>query len=444
MSNVASDNGLSGHTIRAADFLGTLGVNTHIAYTDGGYANLTNVTADLAYLGVKNVRDGISNGAYGSAPLSSYIALAKSGVKFTFLIAAGGTLTTSGIQAQLSLIDQVNEAVPGSVVAVEGTNEINNAPITFNGVGGLQGAINLQRYLYATVHADPHLPNVAVDYFTGYGAGGIGAGPDPATTSGVADFDTQHPYPNNGNAPASWITPKQALGNENSSTGYGPAVYTETGYSTNGGTSGAVNTDVQAKYTLDLLLDAATDNISRTYLYQLMDAYQPGSRQGDDGYGLFNPNNTPKPAATAIRNLVSLLTDTGTAAASFKPSSLGYSVTGLPSTGNSLAFEKSNGTYDIAVWIEPQIWNEARGSEITSPVTNVTVGLGRTYATIEVFDPLSGTAPISTLHNVSSVKLGLTDHPLIVEIEPAAANAISATRGTATMVSSSTVRLPRH
>ncbi|WP_428374993.1 carbohydrate-binding domain-containing protein [Lichenicoccus sp.] len=416
MATDASVNGLSGHTITASGFLNTLGVDTHIPYTDGGYANLANDAADLAYLGITNVRDGISNGANGSAPLSSFITLAKQGIKFTFVIAGGGAVTTASLRAQLALIDQVNEAVPGSVVAVEGANEINNFPITFNGVGGEQGALNLQSALYSAVHSDPNLSGVAVDYFTGYGAGSDATGPNPTTTAGLADYDTQHPYPNGGQAPEKWVTPTQALGNESAATGFGPAVFTETGYTTNGGTSGGVNADVQAKYTLDLLLDDAANGISRTYLYQLMDAYKPGSPQGDDGYGLFDPSNAPKEAATAIHDLVSVLADPGAAAASFTPTPLAYSVTGLPATGNSVALEKSNGAYDIAVWNEPRIWNEALGTEITAASTPVTVQLGRTYGTVEIFDPLVSATAISTLTDASSVKISVTDHPLIIQV----------------------------
>ncbi len=418
MTTNASQNGLSQHTIQAAGFINSLGVGMHIAYTDGGYASLSNDSADLAYLGLNNVRDGVSDGENGSAPLSSYITLAQQGIKFTCVVAGGGALTTASLQAELGLYDQINEAVPGSIVAVEGSNEINNAPITFNGVGGLQGALDLQQALYAAVHADTSLAGVAVDYFTGYNAGSVAIGPDPTATAGLADYDTQHPYPNNGDAPEAWVTPSQSLGNESASTGYGPAVFTETGYSTNGGTTGGVNADVQAKYTLDLLLDDAANGISRTYLYQLMDAYKPGSPQGDDGFGLFDPSNTPKAAATAIHNLVGILADTAAMASTFTPATLGYSVTGLPSTGNSLALEKADGTYDVAVWNEPKIWDEATGTETTAATQNVTVQLGGTYATVEVFDPLSSAAAVSVLHNVSSVQLGLTDHPLLVQVEP--------------------------
>ena len=424
----ASNDGLGFQTITAGGFLGGLGVNTHIPYTDGGYANLGNIAADLTYLGLNNVRDGITNGEYGSAPLASYITLAREGVKFTFSIAAGGALTTADLTAKLSLIDQVNEAVPGSVIAVEGANEINNSPISYNGdTDDLQAAIALQKDLYAAVKADPYLPGVAVDYFTGYDAYSIpdqtsvGVGPDPATTPGLADFDNQHPYPAYGTPPAPTVLPSYALQNEPDGV-YGPAVYTETGYTTtitanSDNSIKGVNQDVQAKYTLDLLFDTASDGISRTYIFQLLDAYQADSVQGDDGFGLFGPNNMPKEAATAIHNLTTILADPSAQALGFTPAHLTYSVANMPTTSNSIALEKADGTYDVVVYNEPEIWNYNTNTEITAPVQDVTVVLDKTYATVEVFDPLSGIAPLMTLHNVSSVGLGLTDHPLIVQLD---------------------------
>ena len=296
-------------------------------------------------------------------------------------------------------------------------------PITFNGeTDDLQAAVDLQKALFAAVHADANLPGVAVDYFTGYDAFSIPenkpveAGPDPATTPGLADFDSQHPYPAYGTPPDPTVTPSYSLTNESQSTGYGPAVFTETGYSTTSGVSG-VNADVQAKYELDTLFDDAVNGISRTYLFQLLDAYAPGSPQGDDGYGLFDPSNMPKEAATSIHNLTSILADPGTGAAGFTPTQLGFSVADLPSTGNYLALEKSTGVYDIVVYNEPEIWDEKTQTEIAAPTQDVTVKLSATYATVEVFDPLKSAAPLQTLHDVDSVELGLTDHPLIVELE---------------------------
>ena len=174
--------------------------------------------------------------------------------------------------------------------------------------------------------------------------------------------------------------------------------------------------DVQAKYLLDLYFDAAQDGASKTYVYQLMDAYAPGSPQGDDGYGLFNPDGTAKPAATAIHDLTGILADTGTTAATFTPGTLDYSVSGLPSTGGSMALANSDGTFDIAVWNEPQIWDAATTSETASAAASVTVQFGSTYASVSVYDPMSGTAPIETLTDVSAIQLSVTDHPLVIKL----------------------------
>lgn len=405
-------------TITAASFLNGIGVDTHIPYTDGGYANLSSVQADLDYLGVTQLRDGISNGDYGSAPLASYIQLAKAGEKFTFVV-GGGASTSASIQSTLDLIEQLEVAVPGSVRAVEGPNEINNQTLTFNGVGGLQGAVALQQYLYQTVKSTPALAGVAVDYFTGYNTVGFAAGPDPSTTTGLADYDTQHPYPQSGQAPAHWVDPATALGNEPDTKG--SFVYTETGYTTNLSSSDGVDATVQGKYILDLLMDAAKDGSSGTYLYQLMDAYKPGSPQGDDGYGLLDENNNPKLAATGIHNLSAVLADKGATASTFTPAALAYAISGQPSNGNSLEISKSDGTTDIAVWAEPQLWNANTKSEVAASTETETLSLDGAHQ-VSVYDPLLGTSPIATYASTSVIQLQITDHPLIVEIDPTVAS----------------------
>src|SRR3954453_18261481 len=43
--------------VRTADFVGTLGINTHIDFADYGYQNLSVVEASIRYLGFKNIRD---------------------------------------------------------------------------------------------------------------------------------------------------------------------------------------------------------------------------------------------------------------------------------------------------------------------------------------------------------------------------------------------------
>lgn len=403
--------------LRASNLVGTFGVNTHIPYTDGKYSDIPLVISELKYLGISQVRDSITNGQNGSAPLSSYVQIAEAGIHFT--TGVGGS-DTSALTASIGLVKQLQTQVPGSVVAVEGANEINNWPVTFNGVGGLQGALNMQQLIYSSVHSDAVLSGVGVDYFTGYPADG---GPNPLTTPGLADFDNQHPYPLQGQAPGYAMNPKNVLPNEPGSTG--PVVYTETGYSTvNNAFFGSVSEDVQAKYTLDLLLDAAADGVSHTYLYQLMDAYAQGSPQGDDGFGLYNTDGSPKLAATAIHDLTTILNDSSANAWSFTPGDLNYSVTGLPTSGRTLEVEKADGTFDILVWNEPEIWNAATSSEVNAPRASVSLQLGSKYD-VSVFDPMLGTSAVQTLSSTQGVTLNVTDHPLIVQVSSAQTTQVS-------------------
>lgn len=384
----------------AARLIDTIGVVMRIDQGTVNYGNVQDDLSDLQYLGIHNTR----NGAGG--PYATYLTLAQHGIKLDLGV-IGGNTSNAIIDAEFAnTIDALNKAVPGSVNAVEGANEVNNFALTYNGQTGYAAALAAQQYIYAKVHADPLLQGTAVYYFTGWGAGSaiygdIPTGPNPATTPGLADYDNNHPYPSGGSAPAQAVSRGVNYFNENPATG--PGVYTEAGYSDAGGFGSTLTQTGVAKYMLDLLMDDAKNNIFRTYLYELMD--------GGDGFGLFDPSNNPKPVATAIHNLTTILTDTGTVPATATAAS--FSVSNLPATGQDMALLKSNGATDIVVWAEPAI-----SGSTASPATSVTVALGATYATVKIFDPLQGTGPIQTLSNVSSVNLSVSDHPVIVETEP--------------------------
>ena len=88
----------------------------------------------------------------------------------------------------------------------------------------------------------------------------------------------------------------------------------------------------------------------------------------------------------------------------------------MPSNGHSLLFQKSNGEFWLSVWAEPSIWNYTSMAEITPPTEAVTVSLPRAFSTVSVYDPISGTASISSASGVSSVNLSVTDHPLLVRL----------------------------
>jgi hypothetical protein len=406
MSSSTSDTAAT-LALRSTDFLNSIGVNIHIgAGTEGNaYTNTANIVADLSYLGITHVRDNIYPVGAGNATFeAAYSTLARAGVKFDLTVGS----SNSDLAAAMAGIDAFAQADPGAISAIEGPNEINNFPFSYDGETGQNAAIAFQTALYSAVQADPNLVGVPVYDFTG------GSTNEPV--AGLADYANIHVYPWNGDQPAWYIT-------ASSTAEYGdaaplPEVITEAGYNTDIAATSGVSLDAQAKMTLNLLMDSAKDGVSETYLYELLDEYpDPNNLNSGNDWGLFSGSNSPLPVAQAIHDLNSILSDVGAGASTFTPGALSYTISNLPWTGNSLLLEKSTGTFDLVVWNEPPIWNSATETEDVVAPTTTTVNLGSTYASIEVFDPLVGTSPIQTLSNVSTVELSLTDHPLIIEVE---------------------------
>jgi hypothetical protein len=453
---------VTGPTISANKFNSMLAVDTHLGYTDGTYGLIKNssgqyvradayVKAAADYIGIYTFRDGVTDGSNGSSSLSYYQAMAKLGINFIF-VAKGNT--QADLTKSLQLIDTVNQTpgAEGRVIAIEGANEINNAPLCWGPVpciGGLTGALNRQATLANLVRNSTSIPKIPqVYYFTGWD-GVVGApGPNPVPT--YADANNQHPYPNFGQPPYFWLSRSQALKNTTNSSQR--AVFTETGYQVgplygsacNNGAGGVcwnnnntwhtkpqVSEAVQAKLTLAIPFDAALLNIEKVAFYELLTAY-PEKGRIDQGFGMFRYSATgvliPRPVATALRNLTSLTKDSGTVSTVTK---LDYQVTGLPTQGYcpnvdpsrctftpTLALQKSNGQYLIAVWAEQNIWNNTTFTEIAGKPYPTTITLPKTYSKIEVFDPYKSGSPIATYGSANSVQVTVVDRPLLVRVTP--------------------------
>ena len=388
---------------RASDFVATIGVTTHLLYADTTYHDETLVLASLVYLGIDHVRDG--GGMLDANAVLPFERAMAAGIEFNFTSSTDG-----GVATEIARLKTLVAANPGGITSIEGINEA-TASFHYAGLTGQAAALKFQQDLYAAVKAEPTLAGIPVINYTLLSQ-------DPADytrygdVSATADLGNIHLYPYGGlQTLETTLLPRELSGTPHSA-GY---VVTELGYDTKSNAP-----DIQAKYMLDGLLDAYLAGASATYLYELLDdRADPGLTDVEDHFGIFNADGTPKPAATAIHNLTSLLADRGATAGSFTPGALGYMVTGLPATGSSLMLAKSDGSFDLAVWAEPQIRaSSTSAAEVAAPLIPVTVTFDRTEASVLVYDPLLGIAPIASYGNVRSVLLGITDHPLIVAIQP--------------------------
>ncbi|KQO86679.1 M10 family metallopeptidase C-terminal domain-containing protein [Methylobacterium sp. Leaf91] len=391
--------------VRSNKLIDTFGVATHINFTDGVYAPIAEVLEALDYLGIDHVRDRAPNPSYARVGQLHLAQAADAGVKFVF-----HALAKEDPATVVKNLHSFLAANPGAITAIEGPNEVNNYPVIYKGLTGTAAAQSYQKALYAAVNADPLLKDIPVLGFTDY----------PVHTS-ASDWNNTHPYPKKGDQPRATIAM-----NKNAQDAVDPGkpfAITEMGYhnalnaDTKGGWEG-VDLKTQAKLVLNAYMDAADLGSRATYLYQLLNSPTTGSGADQENqFGLFTATYAPKPAATAIHNLTAILHDSTPNAENFQTSSLNYTVTGLPVTnGHSYLTQKADGSFQIVVWAEPDIWDEVADKAISAQETRATVDFKQVFATVQVFDPLLGTKAIQTLHNISSVSLKVTDHPLIVQL----------------------------
>jgi Ca2+-binding RTX toxin-like protein len=417
----------SNEAMSTSAFIGSIGINVHLASYNTAYANLPQVISDLQYLGIDLVRDCVPV-TTDQAYWTTFETAMAAGLKFDMAIPEGDLDITS----DLTVLNALQAADPNDIVAVEGLDPA-NWPNTLGSLTGETAGNAFQIELNAAVHSDPQLSGVQVYNYTlnSYNSNDF---TEFGNISSEADYGNAQIFPGYWHPEAilSWFLPLQLEGTPND-----PFVITETGYDTMPGedTDGSqgVNDDVQAKYTLDDIFDFIKAGASKVYLYELLDEFaDPNDTDHEQHFGLFNNNETPKEAAIALHNLTTILADPGATAATFTPGTLAYGITNLPDPGNSFLLEKSNGSFDLAIWDEPEIWNPTTLQEISVPATTVTVTFGLVAGTVEVFDPLYGTSPIATYSDVTQIAVAITDHPLIIEIDPVPVPTLSGVRATQT------------
>jgi hypothetical protein len=381
------------HAVPVQSFLDSLAVNTHM---DQYESNAAEVYDKLNYLGVRTIRDHYSE---DGRLRGNYVYLAERGIYFDMLHYSSdfGVLVRDAA---------VMAGMPnGALVAVEGPNEINNFAFTCDGSTWQGGFPNnngaaaqcfMENY-YSRIKADPRLANISVYNLTG---GTSVVDPDKyglLTLAGLADLGNIHVYPAIQEQPRSALL--RALGGEYLDVPPSKAVITESGYQT-----AEVGEQAQARYYLNLYLDAFKAGFRKTYIYELTD-------NTAETFGFFDTANKPKLSATALRNLTTVLADTG----SPREGSLNYSITGMPGEAYSIAMQRSSGAFNLIVWDERPIWDKA---SITPPAAPVNVRLGNTFSKVSVYEPLRGSAPVQQQSGISSIDLKLSGEPIVLELTP--------------------------
>jgi hypothetical protein len=377
------------------------------------YHNATASLTALNYLGIYHIRlpPQINSTDGYQAMLYS---LADGGAKFHLL---SHYTTVANFTTNFNGVKSLVQARPGSVISIEGPNELNSSSWFVDYPAGsghqpYQTAHDYQVALYNAVKGDSVTSSLKVITCT------LNASISGTSTfisnmgdlTPYCDWCAAHIYPQEqldswGSSPSTGTTWSYAgLGpTQWAMAPTKPRVVTETGWATDAPASAGVDDATQAKLALNLYIDNYAHNMPLSVIYTLFEG---------DGmkYGLFRTDQTAKPAATALHNFTTILKKVGLQGFS---TAANISISSLPSDSFYQVLSGSTGLA-VVIWRTAYKWNPSSSSGVTPSSITLTVNLGIKWGTVELYDPLVGTATTKTASSVSTIDVPVTDHSVVL------------------------------
>lgn len=341
----------------ADEFAATVGVNIHLHHTDTSYGDFEMVRARLAELGARHVRDGLVPTTW--APYyARHNALGDLGIKGTFIAAP---------DASLEELRTFPSKVSRSFEAYEAPNELDLS-------GDAAWTATLRRTL-TSLRQLQNIPEVrgypvigpSLTSESAFGAlGDVSTFYDRSNLHNY--FSGRHPgtdgWGSNGYGSIRWnidLLRRYAPSR--------PVITTETGYWDDRAVRDSLPQDVVARYMPRLLLEQFRHGITRTFIYELLDDPTSGVA-GRSGYGLVRADGSRKPAFSAVANLLRIMTDRGPRP---EPQVFAYTLAGRRADLREMTFQKSDGSFLLALWLETPSYDLERRRAITVTPVPVTI-----------------------------------------------------------------------
>lgn len=392
-------------TAKQADlFAESVGVNTHFTFNPSHYRDWPNVERVLTEAGIRYVRDMVPE---DPAVAEQYRRLSNVYGIRTNVITSRPSLQT--VPNTLSFI----KALGNAVVTIEGNNEPDNSPPE---PGFPTTSQQHQRDLYTAVKADPQLASIPV---LGPSLANHDAYYQLGDLSNYLDLGAVHAYGRTEPASRTGVLDphlelqKVVAGNK-------PVHVTESGWSDiPTGSALSVSTRAQGAYIPKMLLTNFAAGVERTYIYELLDEV-PWAPYDLGHFGLVRHDFTPKPSYTAVKNLMTLLSDPGPA---FTPGTLQHTVDS--SAIQHVLLQKRDGSFWLALWHDARLYTpEFAGGERIGPGDlypadkSATVTLNSPMGA-KVYEIADGTSPVSTLAASSQLTLTVpADDVVLLELTP--------------------------
>jgi hypothetical protein len=427
---------------RADDFVDSIGVCTHWSYANTPYGKAyDSVKERLAESGIRHIRDGVS-----FRELELWRDL---GIRTTIVSEPG--------DHDLGTFMAAWKANPEILDMIEGPNEPNQFWPMFNRRYKDQpwpdGVKLWQADLYHAVRAEPLLAHVQVTSPTPILAGGFWLVP-------LTNFDciAFHPYAD-GSLPSSGVLwPGQKIRDALAFLGSGdevkPLIATESGYHNclsdhrvpAGGTPGISET-AGGRYFPRMFAEYWNAGMGRTSSYELIDeSINPNDPEAN--FGLLRHDGSPKPAFTAVSNLITLLSESH-----WDPAAHRRVRTDAPDRAFRLAIEgpsnvhhtllsRADGHVDLLLWQEVSSFDLKTRADLSPEPEQVTVHLATPVAAT-LYRPGAGIQAQKNWNASNALVVSVPDEivilrlaaPALREMPPAAPSdlAVSTTTTTATL-----------
>jgi len=390
-----------GEKAASADaFVDSVGVNVHLHYQDTSYSNFPKVKQALLGLGLRHVRDGLTDTTWQDY-YDRHNELGQSGIR--------GIYTTSVTQSDQLLIDYPTrmkdnfegyespneydqsgdpnwpETLAKFVTRLNATVKANSGTSKFPVIGPSltsQEAFTRMRGACTFDSANLH------DYCGGHNPGTLGWG-------------------SNGYGSLTWN-----LANVTAACPGKPVITTETGYQTDPSLSQGITEEVTAKYVPRVFLEQWRRGIRRTYLYELVDM-PAGFPAGDSKFGLLRSDFSAKPAYSALLNLLHLLSDPGP---SYAGQDLAFTLAGDVANIDHVLFEKRDGTFYLALWVEEPSYDVNSKKALPVSTHHVVVQFDEGADVVVHAFGQSGTVQTTSLPSSATHAIDVTDYVTILEL----------------------------
>jgi hypothetical protein len=395
----------------AAAFVDSVGVVTHLSYTDTPYyTDFPQVLSELQSLGVHHIRDGYYPWPESSPIVQAHQQLAAAGIKCDYVIPYDTSTTSEAIESfapevrDMESLEAPNECdVAGNCGGIDSTTGVLNMlaflptlEAAAQNLGfPLLGPSFTQQSSFVTagdIASEMTVNNLHV-YFGGRNPGSTGWGGLDAEGNSYGSFN--------------WWLDQAAV----DAPGV-PSLITETGYMAYPSTTTpyTLPESVEASYIPRSLLLAYNHGLKKTYVYELLDEVS------SPGYGLLHSDLSPKPAFTAVKSLLSVLNDS--ANGPFAPGSLHYSISGAGSTLSHVLFEKHDGSFWLVLWLEQSSWDPANLMPIAVAPEYIGITLDKSHQAVTdyQFDSNGYATPFDQPMHGTSTSLTVTDQISVVKI----------------------------